>query len=474
MNRNQIAMSTFSTVKACLNGIISIDSQVMLRGWVKTRRDSKAGFSFVSLHDGSCHPPIQIVVPNHLANYQTEVLKLTSGCSLVASGKLVASQGQGQQFEIQAEEINVIGWVENPDTYPISPKRHTLEYLREVGHLRPRTNIIGAVTRVRHCISQAIHQFFHEQGYLWIHTPIITASDCEGAGEMFRVSTLDAVNPPLTPQGFADFSQDFFGKETFLTVSGQLNVEAYCLALSKVYTFGPTFRAENSNTSRHLAEFWMVEPEMAFANLYDIGVLSQELLRYLCKKVLEERMDDMQFFNSYVDPTCLLRIESMANADFETMTYTYAISVLEKASRSFEYPVSWGLDLQSEHERYLAEEFCKKPVIITDYPATIKSFYMRLNDDEKTVAAMDVLAPGIGEIIGGSQREERLDVLEKRMDECNLNKEMYQWYLDLRRYGTVPHAGFGLGLERFVSYVTGVNNVRDVIPFPRTPGHADY
>lgn len=467
-------MSIVHSIKACLANEVQADSTVTVQGWVKTRRDSKAGLSFISLHDGSCHAPIQIVVPGDLPNYKEEILKLTTGCSIAATGQLVASQGKGQQYEIQAKAITVIGGIENPDTYPISAKRHTLEYLREVAHLRPRTNTIGAMARVRDCLSQAIHRFFHEQGYLWIHTPLITTSDGEGAGEMFRVSTLDAVNPPRTQQGQVDFSQDFFGCETFLTVTGQLNVEAYCLALSKVYTFGPTFRAENSNTSRHLAEFWMVEPELAFANLDDICQLSQAMLRYLCHAVLNERADDMHFFNEFVDPGCLARIEHMSKADFAIMSYTDAIGVLEKSGRHFEYPVRWGADLQSEHERYLAEEFCQSPVIITNYPAEIKSFYMRLNDDGRTVAAMDVLAPGIGEIIGGSQREERLNVLEQRMQALNLNLDNYQWYLDLRRYGTVPHAGFGLGLERLVSYVTGISNVRDVIPFPRTPGHAAF
>ena len=467
-------MTEVYTVKQCLEGEISVDETVTVRGWVKTRRDSTAGLSFISLHDGSCFAPIQIVVAENISNYQQDVLRLSAGCSISATGKLVASQGKGQCFEIQAETIDVAGWVENPDTYPIQAKRHTLEFLREVAHLRPRTNTISAVTRVRHCLSQAIHHFFHSRGYFWVHTPIITASDCEGAGELFRVSTLDVLNPPKNQQGQVDFTKDFFGRETFLAVSGQLNVEAYCLAMSKVYTFGPTFRAENSNTSRHLAEFWMVEPELAFASLSDICDLSQALLRHLCKTVLDECADDMGFFNQFVAEGCIERLEHIALSDFETLSYTDAVNALQKADRSFDYPVTWGLDLQSEHERYLAEELFKKPVIITDYPKDIKSFYMRLNDDGRTVAAMDVLAPGIGEIIGGSQREERLEFLDKRMDECGISKEHYQWYRDLRRYGTVPHAGFGLGLERLVSYVTGVNNVRDVIPFPRTPGHADY
>jgi asparaginyl-tRNA synthetase len=467
-------MTEVFTIKQCLAGEISVDSEVCVQGWVKTRRDSKAGLSFINVHDGSCFAPIQVVATDALSNYQDDVLKLTTGCSVIVRGKLVASQGKGQSFEIQAEDIHVAGFVENPDTYPVQAKRHTLEFLREVAHLRPRTNTISAVTRIRHCLAQAIHRFYNEQGFFWIHTPIITASDCEGAGEMFRVSTLDLLNVPKNEQGQTDFSKDFFGRETFLTVSGQLNAEAYCLAMSKVYTFGPTFRAENSNTSRHLAEFWMVEPEVAFANLHDVCELSQNMLRYLCKAVLDERADDMEFFNEFVSPGCIERMQLMSNADFEIMTYTDAVDTLLRCGQKFEYPISWGLDLQSEHERYLAEVLCKKPVIIINYPQEIKSFYMRLNDDEKTVAAMDVLAPGIGEIIGGAQREERLDYLDKRMDECNLNKKHYQWYRDLRRYGTVPHAGFGLGFERLVSYVTGVANVRDVIPFPRTPGNAEF
>ena len=467
-------MADIYTIKQCLNGEAPVGTPVTVRGWVKTRRDSKAGLSFISLHDGLCFSPIQIVVTNDLVNYDEDILKLTAGCSIGVTGILVESQGKGQSFEIQAERIDVIGWIENPETYPIQAKRHTLEFLREVAHLRPRTNTIGAVTRVRSCLSQAIHRFFHERDFSWIHTPIITGNDCEGAGELFRVSTLDMLHCPKTPDGQPDFSRDFFGKETFLTVSGQLNVEAYCLAMSKVYTFGPTFRAENSNTSRHLAEFWMVEPELAFATLDDICQLSQNFLRYLCNAVLTERADDMAFFNEFIDKTCIARLESLITCDFEIMTYTDAITVLQKTNHPFEYPISWGIDLQSEHERYLAEVLCKKPVIITNYPKGIKSFYMRVNDDGQTVAAMDVLAPGIGEIIGGSQREERLNVLDERMLASGLNLADYGWYRDLRRYGTVPHAGFGLGLERLVSYVTGISNIRDVIPFPRTPGHADY
>ena len=450
------------------------DQTVTVQGWVRSRRDSKAGISFLALHDGSCFDTIQAVVPSSLANYESDILKLTKDCAVSVTGKLVASQGGGQAVEIQAEQVIVVGWVENPEQYPVSPKRHTLEHLREHAHLRVRTNIIGAVTRTRHCIAAAVHRFLHEQGFFWINTPIITANDCEGAGELFRVSTLDLMNLPRTEQGTVDFSQDFFGKEAFLTVSGQLNVEAYCLAMSKVYTFGPTFRAENSNTSRHLAEFWMIEPEIAFADLQDDADLAERLLRYVAQTVLDERADDIAFFNKWVDKSCQNRLEALAKSNFERLTYTDAIKILEQSGQSFEYPVSWGLDLQSEHERYLCEHHVKGPVTLIDYPKDIKAFYMRLNDDNKTVAAMDVLVPGIGEIIGGSQREERLDVLDARIIETGMQPEDYGWYRDLRRYGSVPHAGFGLGFERLVSYVTGVNNVRDVIPFPRTPGNASF
>lgn len=458
------------SVKECLNGDVKAGQIITIQGWVKTRRDSKIGISFVSLNDGSCQASIQLVAANTLNNYANEIQELTAGCSIKAQGELVESNGTGQNYEIQVQNLEVLGWVANPDTYPISAKRHTLEYLREVAHLRPRTNTFGAIARVRDCVSQAVHKFFHENGFIWVHTPIITSNSCEGAGDLFRVSTLDLVNQNKQ-QTYAD---DFFGQETYLTVSGQLNIEAYCLALSKVYTFGPTFRAENSNTSRHLAEFWMIEPEIAFAGLKDICDLSQNFIRYLCKAVLDERADDMLFFDKYVSEGVITRMESMANTDFEVMTYTNAIDLLIKSNKKFAFPVEWGLDLQSEHERYICEEVCKRPVIITDYPAAIKGFYMRLNDDNKTVAAMDVLAPGIGEIIGGSQREDRFDYLDRKMTEENLDKNTYDWYLDLRRYGSVPHAGFGLGLERFISYVTGVSNVRDVIPFPRTPGNAKY
>ena len=384
------------------------------------------------------------------------------------------SQGQGQAVEIDATDVEVLGWVENPDTYPMAAKRHSIEYLREYAHLRPRTNVIGAVTRVRNCLSQAIHRFFHEKGYFWISTPILTASDTEGAGEMFRVSTLDMMNLPRDDKGNVDYSEDFFGKETYLTVSGQLNVETYCTAMSKVYTFGPTFRAENSNTSRHLAEFWMIEPEVAFAELKDVAQLAEDMLKYVCKAVLEELPDDMAFFAQRIKKDAIERLEKLVSSDFVRMDYTDAIEILQNCGKEFEFPVEWGIDLSSEHERYLAEEHVGAPIIMQNYPKDIKAFYMRINDDGKTVAAMDVLAPGIGEIIGGSQREERLDVFDARLDEMGLSKEDYAWYRDLRRYGTVPHSGFGLGFERLVAYVTGMQNVRDVIPFPRTPGNASF
>ncbi|GAB0110611.1 asparagine--tRNA ligase [Pseudoalteromonas distincta] len=460
-------------ISELLKGNVAVDSQVTIKGWIRTRRDSKAGISFLAVHDGSCFDPIQAVVPNSLNNYD-EVTSLTAGCSVSVTGVLVQSAGQGQSYEIQANSVSVLGWVENPDSYPMSAKRHSIEYLREHAHLRPRTNMIGAVTRVRNCLAQAIHRFYHEQGFYWISTPIITASDCEGAGEMFRVSTLDMQNLPLTDKGDVDYSEDFFGKEAFLTVSGQLNGETYASAMSKIYTFGPTFRAENSNTSRHLAEFWMVEPEVAFADLEDIAKLAENMLKYVFKAVLEERRDDMEFFAQRVEKTAITRLEEFVDKDFAQVDYTDAVEILKNCGKKFEYAVEWGVDLQSEHERYLAEEHFKAPVVIKNYPRDIKAFYMRQNEDGKTVAAMDVVAPGIGEIIGGSQREERLDVLDARLEEMGLNKEDYSWYRDLRKYGSVPHSGFGLGFERLVAYVTGMGNVRDVIAFPRTKGSATY
>jgi asparaginyl-tRNA synthetase len=457
-----------------LGGVAAVGDVITIEGWVRTRRDSKAGLSFVAVHDGSAFDTLQVVAPQELANYQTDVIKLGAGCAVRVTGEVVASQGKGQSVELRAQELEVVGWVDDPETYPMQPKRHTMEYLREVAHLRPRTNIVGAVTRVRHALAMAVHRFFHERGFFWIHTPIITGSDAEGAGQMFRVSTLDLANLPRKPDGTVDFDQDFFGKETHLTVSGQLNVEAYCLAMSKVYTFGPTFRAENSNTRRHLSEFWMIEPEIAFADLGDDAQLAEDFLKFIYRALLAERMDDLAFFEKFVDKDCIKRLENLVNSTFTRMSYTDAIGLLEKSGKKFEFPVKWGVDLQSEHERFLTEEVVKGPIAVMNYPKDIKAFYMRLDPDERTVAAMDVLAPGIGEIIGGSQREERLEVLDRRLDEMKLEKAVYWWYRDLRRYGTVPHAGFGLGFERAIQYATGIENIRDVIPFPRAPRQAEF
>ena len=461
-------------IASLLSGKVEIGTRVVVEGWVRTRRDSKAGLSFVAVHDGSGFEPLQVVAPAELPGYADTVGKLTTGCAVRVTGELVASQGKGQAVELRAETVEVVGWVDDPEQYPMQPKRHTMEYLREVAHLRPRTNVIGAVTRVRHTLAMAVHRFFHDRGFFWIHTPIITGSDAEGAGHMFRVSTLDAVNPPRTPGGAIDWNQDFFGKETHLTVSGQLNVEAYCLAMSNVYTFGPTFRAENSNTRRHLAEFWMIEPEIAFADLAADASLAEAFLKSIYGTLLDERKDDLAFFEKFVDPQCQRRLTALVESTFERVDYTEAVRILEKSGKAFEFPVSWGMDLQAEHERYLTEEVFKAPVAVINYPKAIKAFYMRQNDDGRTVAAMDVLAPGIGEIIGGSQREERLDVLDARLDELKLDKHAYGWYRDLRRYGTVPHAGFGLGFERAIQYATGIDNIRDVIPFPRAPRQADF
>lgn len=457
-----------------LAGRVEPGSSVTIKGWVRTRRDSKAGLSFVHVHDGSGFAPIQVVASRELPNYESEVLRLTSGCSVVVHGTLVASQGKGQSVEVRADSIEVLGWVDDPETYPIQPKQHSWEFLREVAHLRPRTNTFGAIARVRHSLAMATHRFFDERGFFWVHTPIITTNDAEGAGEMFRVSTLDLVNPPRTPEGEVDFGQDFFGRQAGLTVSGQLNVEAYCLALSNVYTFGPTFRAENSNTTRHLAEFWMIEPEIAFVDLQDDADLAEAFLKSIFSALLAERPDDLAFFDERISKGVVQRLEDFVASSFERMEYTDAIRALEKSGKKFEFPVRWGIDLQTEHERYLTEELVGRPVVVMNYPKDIKAFYMRLNDDNRTVAAMDVLAPGIGEIIGGSQREERLEVLDRRMDAQGLDRETYGWYRDLRRYGTVPHAGFGLGFERTVQYATGMTNIRDVIPFPRTPGNAAF
>ena len=474
LNPDQYPDMSLTPIKEALAGKPALGTEITVRGWVRTRRDSKAGFSFVNVHDGSCFDPIQVVAPSELDNYQSEVQKLTSGCAVICTGTLVESGGRGQKYEIQGTRVEVVGWVEDPDTYPIQPKPHSFEFLREVAHLRPRTNTFGAVTRVRHVAAQAIHRYFHERGYFWINTPIVTASDAEGAGDMFRVSTLDMVNLPRKENGDIDYSQDFFGRETFLTVSGLLYVEGYCLAMSNVYTFGPTFRAENSNTSRHLAEFWMVEPEIAFADLDQLADVAEDFLKYVFKVVLAECPDDMAFFEKRIEPEAIKRLEKFIDTDFVRLNYEDAIEILKESGEKFEYPAEWGLDLQTEHERFLTEKHFNAPVVVMNYPTEIKAFYMRLSDDERTVAALDVLAPGIGEIIGGSQREERLDVLERRMDELDLDKEHYYWYLDLRRYGTVPHAGFGLGFERLINYITGLTNIRDVIPFPRVPGKADF
>ena len=460
------------SVASALRGDLPLGSTVTVRGWLRSKRDSKAGISFLAVHDGSSFDPIQAVVPASLGNYEREVLKLSTGCAVCVRGELVASQGQGQALEIQASEVEVVGWVEDAEAYPIAKKRHTFEYLRTQAHLRPRTNTFGAITRVRNTLANAIHNYFYDHGFHWINTPIITGSDCEGAGELFRVSTLDLANLPRKPDGSVDHSEDFFAGDAFLTVSGQLEVEAYCLAMSKVYTFGPTFRAENSNTSRHLAEFWMVEPEIAFADLNANADLAESLLKHLFTRLLEEREDDMAFFQQRVDNTVIERLRTVIDNPFERLDYSDAIRILENCGKSFEFPVAWGVDLASEHERYLAETHVGRPLVVMNYPKDIKAFYMRLNDDGRTVAAMDVLAPGIGEIIGGSQREERLEVLDARMDP-HLREELW-WYRDLRRYGTVPHAGFGLGFERLLNYVTGMENVRDAIPFPRTPGNASF
>jgi asparaginyl-tRNA synthetase len=456
----------------------SVGTRLTIKGWLRTRRSSKAdgGLSFLSVSDGTCFDPIQVVATSSLANYASEIERLTTGCAVVVHGSLVASPGKGQQVEIKATEVDVIGWVDEPDNYPVPAKRHTFEYLREVAHLRVRTNAFGAMARVRHCLAMAIHRFFDQRDFFYVHTPIITANDCEGAGEMFRVSTLDLLNLPKTDQNQVDFDKDFFGRQAHLTVSGQLSAESYCCALSRVYTFGPTFRAENSNTSRHLSEFWMIEPELAFADLADNADLAEEFLKYLADDLLTRRADDMNFFNKFVDKdkAAIKRLQHIIDKPFLRMTYTEAVAELKKAKRSFDYPVEWGIDLQSEHERYLTEERYKQPIILLDYPKDIKAFYMRMNGDGKTVAAMDVLVPQIGEIIGGSQREERLDRLDRRIGEMGLAKEDYWWYRDLRRYGTVPHSGFGLGFERILQFCTGMKNIRDVIPFPRAPRQAEF
>jgi asparaginyl-tRNA synthetase len=450
----------------------SIGKHARVQGWVRTRRDSKGGFSFIELNDGSCQSNLQIVAPGALANYESEIKKLPTGASIAAEGEVKESPAKGQATELHAARIEVIGWAD-PEKYPMQKKGHTFEFLRTIAHLRPRTNTFGAIARLRNQVCKSIHDFFQEQGFLYIHTPIITASDCEGAGALFRVTTLDADKPPLA-EGKVDFAKDFFHRPAYLTVSGQLQVEAFACSMGKVYTFGPTFRAENSNTPRHLAEFWMVEPEMAFYDLQDNMSLAEAFLKRLIGDALERCAEDMKFFQERIDKELLTRLQGVLDKPFRRVPYTEAIGILEKSGRSWEFPVAWGKDLQSEHERFLTEEHFQGPVILFDYPRTIKPFYMRVNDDGKTVRAMDVLVPGVGEIIGGSQREERLDALEGRMKELGLDPQNYEWYLDFRRYGTVPHSGFGLGLERAILFLSGMANIRDVIPFPRTPGSAEF
>jgi asparaginyl-tRNA synthetase len=447
-----------------------MQQKIHVSGWVRTIRSSKA-FGFIELNDGTFFKNLQIVFEENLENFQ-EIAKLNISSALTVEGTLVESPGSNQAFELKAEKIIIDGLC-TPD-YPLQKKRHTFEYLRTIAHLRPRTNTFSAVFRVRSLVAYAIHKFFQEKGFVYVHTPIITGSDAEGAGEMFRITTLDLDNPPKNEDGNIDFSKDFFGKETNLTVSGQLNVETYCMAFKNVYTFGPTFRAENSNTARHAAEFWMIEPEIAFADLQDNMDLAEEMMKYIINYALENAPEEMEFFNKFIDKGLFQRLENVVNSSFEHVSYTKAIEILESSKESFDYPVKWGCDLQTEHERYLTEKYFKKPVFVTDYPKEIKAFYMRMNDDNKTVAAMDLLVPGVGEIIGGSQREERYDLLEQRINELNLNKKDYWWYLDLRKFGGTKHAGYGLGFERAIMYLTGMSNIRDVIAFPRTVKNADF
>lgn len=449
-----------------------VGTEVTVKGWVRTVRNQKT-FSFIEINDGSTFSNFQIVANPEIPNYDKIIAQLSTGVSVAITGKIVESPAKKQDLELHANKIMIIGTCD-PEAYPLQKKRHSFEFLRTIAHLRPRTNTLGAVTRVRNALAFATHKFFQEKGFLYIHTPIITASDAEGAGKMFQVTTLDLNNPSRTPEGKTDYSQDFFGKPAYLTVSGQLNGEIYACALSDIYTFGPTFRAENSNTSRHLAEFWMIEPEMAFADINDNMDNAEAYLKYVLNYLMQNNPEDMQFFDKYVSPGLIERLQHVINTPFERATYSYAIRILEKSNKTFEFPVKWGADLQSEHERYLAEEYFSKPVIITDYPKQIKAFYMRANEDNKTVAAMDVLVPKIGEIIGGSQREERLENLESKIKEFGLHPEDYWWYLELRKYGSVPHAGYGVGFERLILFATGMENIRDVIPFPRFPGKADF
>ena len=449
-----------------------IGQRYEVMGWVRSRRDSKAGFSFIDLNDGSCLSNLQIIADKELPEYEDQVLRAYTGSSLRVVGVLNESPARGQAVELKAERVELIGPVD-PASYPLQKKRHSFEFLRTIAHLRPRTNTFGAVARVRNAVSYGIHKFFQDRGFVYIHTPIITGSDCEGAGELFHVTSLDLEEVARKGEEI-DFSQDLFGRPANLTVSGQMEAEAYALALGKVYTFGPTFRAENSNTSRHLAEFWMIEPEMAFCDLKGNIEVARGLLRFIFNWVLERCEEDLKFFNRFIDQTVVSTLELVANGDYEVITYTRAVELLSESGKKFEFHVGWGLDLRSEHERYLCEEVFNKPIIIIDYPKDIKPFYMKLNDDEKTVRAMDVLVPRVGEIIGGSEREDRYEVLERRMRETGINPEDYWWYLDLRRYGSAPHSGFGLGLERLIQFITGLSNIRDVIPFPRTPGNLEF
>jgi asparaginyl-tRNA synthetase len=450
----------------------SVGKSARLQGWIRTRRDSKGGFSFLEINDGSSFGSLQVVAEGQLSNYESEIRHLSAGSSVTVTGEIKASPAKGQATELAAESVTVHGGAD-VETYPLQKKRHSFEFLRTIAHLRPRTNTFGAIARLRNCICRSIHNFFQEDGFLYVHAPIITASDCEGAGEMFKVTTLDLAKVPKM-EAAVDYERDFFHRPSYLTVSGQLQAEIFACSLGKVYTFGPTFRAENSNTSRHLAEFWMVEPEMAFFDLTDNMDLAERFLKRLIGDALAQCPEDMQFFNEHVEPGVIAMLEGVVNSNFVRLSYTEAVDVLEKSGAKFEFPVSWGHDLQAEHERYLTEQHCKCPVILYDYPRSIKPFYMRVNDDGRTVRAMDVLVPKVGEIIGGSQREERLDVIESRMREQHLDPASYWWYLDLRRYGTVPHSGFGLGLERAVQFTSGMANIRDVIPFPRVPGNADF
>ena len=449
-----------------------LGAKITVMGWVRTRRDSKGGFSFIEVNDGSSFSGIQIIADKKLPNYESEILKLQTGCSIGAVGTVVASPGKGQKVELHAEEVEVLGWAD-PEAYPLQKKRHSFEFLRTIAHLRPRTNTFGAVARVRNAMSLAIHTFFQERGFIYLHTPIITGSDCEGAGEMFRVTALD-LNEVPRKEGRVDFEKDFFSAPANLTVSGQLEAEIYALSMGDVYTFGPTFRAENSNTSRHLAEFWMVEPEMAFCDLQGNLELAEAFIKYIINDVLEKCEEDMAFFNRFIDKSAIETLEGVVSKEFESLTYTEAVEILTKAKEKFEFPVEWGSDLQSEHERYLCEKVFKKPVALVDYPTQIKPFYMKVNEDGKTVRAMDVLVPKIGEIIGGSQREDDYDTLLRRIKETGLNPDDYWWYLELRKFGSAPHSGFGLGFERLIQFVTGMSNIRDVIPFPRTPGNVSF